>query len=62
MKGNKDAVSRQIASTGGQLEEVEKVLCGWKPDNKEKDPGMNHFKEYVFHNANESERMTIQLF
>ena len=23
---------------------------------------MNHFKVYVFHSANESERMTIQLF
>ena len=62
MKGNKDAVSRQIASTGGQLEELEKVLGGWKQDNKEGTPWMNHFKAYVFHIANESKRMTIQLF
>ena len=63
MKDNKDAVSRQIASTGGQLEEVEKALYGWKPDNKEGNPWMNHFKVYVFHSANnESERMNIHLF
>jgi hypothetical protein len=62
VKDNKDAVSRQIASTGGQLEVVEKALCGWKPDNKEETLWMNHFKAYVFHSANESERMTIQLF
>ena len=62
MKDNKDAVSRQIVSTGGQLEVVEKALYGWKPDNKDRDPWMNHFKAYVFHSANESERMTIQLF
>ena len=62
MKDNKDAVSRQIASTVGQLKEVEKALCSWKPDIKDRDEWMNHFKVYVFHNANESERMTIQLF
>ena len=62
MKDNKDAVSRQIASTGGQLEEVEKALYGWKPDTKEGTPWMNHFKAYVFHGTNESERMTKQLF
>ena len=55
MKDNKDAVSRQIASTGGQLAEVEKALCDWKQDNKEGTPWMNHFKAYVFHSANESE-------
>jgi hypothetical protein len=62
VKDNKDAVARQIASTGGQLKEVEEALCGWKPDNKEGNPWMNHFKAYVFHSAKESERMTIQLF
>ena len=62
MKDDKDAVSRQMALTGGQLEEVEKALCGWKPENKEKTPWLNHFKVCVFHSANDSERMTIQLF
>ena len=59
MKGNKDAVSRQIALTGGRLEVVEKALYGWKPDNKDRDPWMNHFKAYVFHNADENECMTV---
>lgn len=62
MKDNKDSVARQIASTAGQLEEVAEALRGWKPDNKEGDPWMNHFKAYVFHSANDSEHMTIQLF
>lgn len=44
------------------MEEVEEALRGWKPDNKEGNPWMDHFKLYVFHSANESERMTIQLF
>jgi len=60
VKDNKDAVARQIASTGGQLEEVEEALRGWKPDNKEGNPWMNHFKAYVtvFHGANESDDYT----
>ena len=58
MKDNKDAVARQIASTGGQLEEVEKALRGWKPDNKERNLWMNHFKAYVFHTSNESDDYT----
>ncbi len=62
MKDNKDAVARQIALTGGRLEAVEEALRGWKPDNKEGDPWMKHFKAYVFHSANDSERMAIQLF
>ena len=62
MKDNRDAVARQIASTGGQLEEVEEALRGWKPDNKEGNPWMNHFKVYVFHSANSIECMTIRLF
>ena len=62
MKDNKDAVSQQIALTGGQLEGVEKALHGWKPDNQEGNPWMNHFKAYVSHTANKSEFMTIQLF
>jgi len=52
VKDNKDAVSRQIASTGGQLEEVEKALDGWKPGNKEGNSWMNYFKVCVFHSAN----------
>jgi len=62
VKDNKDAVARQIALTGGQLEVVEEALRDWKPDNKEGNSWMNHFKAYVFHGANESERMTISLF
>jgi len=57
VKDNKDAVARQIASTGGQLEEVEEALRDWKPNNKEGNPWMNHFKAYVFRSANDSERM-----
>jgi hypothetical protein len=41
---------------------VEKALRGWKPDNKEVNPWMNHFKAYVFHVANGIECMTIRLF
>jgi hypothetical protein len=48
VKDNKDAVARQIASTGGQLEEVEEALRDWQSDNKEGDPWMIHFKGYVF--------------
>jgi hypothetical protein len=59
VKDNKDAVARQIASTGGHLEEVEEALRGWKPDNKEGNPWMNHFKVYVFHSANESGDYTM---
>jgi len=62
VKDNKDAVARQIASTGGQLEEVVKALDGWKPDSKEETSWMNDFKAYVFHSADDSDRMTIQLF
>jgi len=62
VKDNKDAVARQIALTGGQLEVVVEALHGWKPDNKEGNPWMNHFKAYVFHGANEGECMTISLF
>ncbi len=62
MKDNKDAVARQIASTRGRLEEVEEALRGWKPDNKEGNPWMNHFKAYVFHSPNDCERMATQLF
>ena len=62
MKDNEDAVARQIASTGGQLEEVEEALRSWKLDNKEGNPWMNHFKAYAFYSAHGSERMTIQLF
>ena len=62
MKDNNDAVAWQIASTGGQLEVVEEALCGWKPDNKEGNSWMNHFKAYVFHSANVIECMTIRLF
>lgn len=58
MKDNKDAVARQIASTGGQLEEVEEALRCWKPDDKEGNPWMNHFKAYVFHSGNESDDYT----
>ena len=58
MKDNKDAVARQIASTGAQLEEVEEALRGWKPDNKEGNPWMSHFKAYVFHGANEGDDYT----
>ncbi|KDR79298.1 hypothetical protein GALMADRAFT_1363458 [Galerina marginata CBS 339.88] len=43
VKDNKDAVARQIASTGGQLEEVVKALDGWKPSNQEETSWMNHF-------------------
>jgi hypothetical protein len=59
---NKDAIARRIASTAGQLEEVEEALRDWKPDNKEGNPWMNHFKECVFHSANDTEHMAIQLF
>jgi hypothetical protein len=62
VKDNKDAVARQITSTGVQLEEEEEALHGWKPDNKEGNPWMNHFKAYVFYSANGSECMTIRLF
>jgi len=62
VKDNKDAVARQIASTGDQLEEVEEALRGWKPDNKEGNPWMNHFKAYVFHSAIGIECMAIRLF
>jgi len=58
VKDNKDAVAQQIASTGGHLEEVEKALRGWKPDNKERNLWMNHFKAYVFHSSNESDDYT----
>jgi len=58
VKDNKDAVARQISSTGGQLEEVEKALHGWKPDDKERNLWMNHFKAYVFHSSNESDDYT----
>ena len=58
MKDIKDAVARQIASTGGQLEAVDEELRGWKPKNKEENPWMNHFKAYVFHSANESDDYT----
>ncbi|PPQ90908.1 hypothetical protein CVT25_007869, partial [Psilocybe cyanescens] len=44
VKDNKDAVSRQIALTGGQLEEVAEALRDWKPENEEGHPWMNHFK------------------
>jgi hypothetical protein len=54
-------VARQIALTGGQLEEVAEALRGWKPENKEGYPWMNHFKTYVFCRANESRYMTIKL-
>jgi hypothetical protein len=47
VKDNNDAVAWQISSTGGQLEEVEEALRGWKPDNKEGNLWMNHFKAYV---------------
>jgi len=62
VKGNNDAVARQIASTGGQLEVVEEALCDWKPDNKEGNLWMNHFKAYVFHSTNRIECMIIRLF
>jgi len=55
VKDNKDAVARQIASTGGQLEEVVKALDGWKLDNKEETSWVNDFKAYVFHSADDSE-------
>jgi hypothetical protein len=44
------------------LEEVEEALRGWRPDDKEGYPWMNHFKMYVFHGANKSGPMTIKLF
>jgi len=62
VKDNKDAVAWQIASTGGQLEEVEEALRGWKLDSKGGNPWMNHFKVYVFHSANGTECMTLRLF
>ncbi|KAF5316175.1 hypothetical protein D9619_006668 [Psilocybe cf. subviscida] len=43
VKDNKDAVARQIASTGGQLQEVADALDGWGPVDKEETPWMNHF-------------------
>ncbi|KAF5327850.1 hypothetical protein D9619_004969 [Psilocybe cf. subviscida] len=43
VKDNKDMVARQIASTGGQLEEVVKALDGWKVVNKDQTLWMNHF-------------------
>ncbi|KDR71408.1 hypothetical protein GALMADRAFT_143693 [Galerina marginata CBS 339.88] len=47
VKDNKDAVARQIASAGGQLEEVESALHAWKPDNKDGNPWMIHFEATV---------------
>jgi hypothetical protein len=44
------------------LKEVEEALRGWRPDNKEGYPWMNHFKAYVFHGANKSGSMVIKLF
>ncbi|KAF5325076.1 hypothetical protein D9619_009641 [Psilocybe cf. subviscida] len=44
VKGNNDAVARQIALTGGQLEEVAKALEGWKLLNQEKTEWMKFFK------------------
>ncbi|KAF5318574.1 hypothetical protein D9619_010743 [Psilocybe cf. subviscida] len=43
VKDNKDAVARQIASTGGQLEEISKALDGWNPVDQEEILWMNHF-------------------
>ena len=61
MKDNENAVARQIASTGGQLEEVAKALAGWKSDSNEETSWLNHFKAYVFHRSDSSEHVTIQL-
>ncbi|KAF5325080.1 hypothetical protein D9619_009645 [Psilocybe cf. subviscida] len=44
VKDNNDGVARQIASTGGQLEEVAKALEGWKLSNQEKTEWMKFFK------------------
>ncbi|KAF8157273.1 WD40-repeat-containing domain protein [Crassisporium funariophilum] len=44
VKDNKDAVARQIASTGGQLEEVADALHNWQPHNEEANPWMIYFK------------------
>jgi hypothetical protein len=44
------------------LEEVEEALRGWRPDNKEGYPWMNHFKAYVFRGANKSGLMTMKPF
>ncbi|KAF8148071.1 WD40-repeat-containing domain protein [Crassisporium funariophilum] len=44
VKDNKDSVARQIASTGGQLEEVADALRNWQPDNEEGNPWMIYFK------------------
>lgn len=61
MKDDENAVARQIASTGGQLEEVAKALAGWKSDSNEETSWLNHFKAYVFHRSDCSEHVTIQL-
>ena len=49
MQDNKDAIARQILSTGCQLKAVEEALGSWEDDNKEGESWMGQFKMYVFH-------------
>ena len=43
-----DGVERRIASTGAQLEIVERMLDGWKPSSAEEKQCAEGFKTYVF--------------
>ncbi|KAF9524130.1 hypothetical protein CPB83DRAFT_861801 [Crepidotus variabilis] len=43
VQDNKDAVVRQILSTGDQLNVVEKALEGWRPHNKEEERWIGQF-------------------
>ena len=60
VKDNRDAVARQIVSTGDQLKAIQEALGSWGQENKKEEPWMRQFKMYDLQSYEHETDLTIE--